>query len=50
MQLDLMDYRTHTRMQFDPEGNYTTARVYGNANGWSYTDSRNGSGEAGRRV
>lgn len=47
MQLDLMDYRTHTRMQFDPEGNYTTARVYGNANGWSYTDSRNGSGEAG---
>lgn len=46
MGLELMDYRTHTRMQFDPEGTYTTARVFGNANGWSYTAPEHGGGEA----
>ncbi len=44
--LELMDYRTHTRMQFDPEGTYTTARVFGNANGWSYVSPGHGGGEA----
>lgn len=44
--LDLMDYRTHTRLQFNPEGTYTTARVSGNANGWSYMSPGHGGGEA----
>ncbi|MFT4514486.1 MAG: hypothetical protein ACI91B_003196 [Planctomycetota bacterium] len=44
--LELMDYRTHTRMQFDPEGSYTTARMHRNANGWSYTAPGQGGGEA----
>ena len=34
-------------MQFDPEGEYTTARITSKANGWSYTDPRHGGIEAG---
>jgi len=47
MSLELMDYRTHTRLQFDPEAHVTTARVSGRPNGWSYTDPRHGGAEGG---
>lgn len=45
--LELMDYRTHTRMQFDPEAKITSAKLLARPNGWSYTDPRHGGVEAG---
>ncbi|MCK5942122.1 MAG: hypothetical protein KAI24_09150 [Planctomycetes bacterium] len=45
--LELMDYRTHTRLQFDPDANVTVARSPSRAKGWSYTHPEHGGAESG---
>ncbi|HEB52489.1 MAG TPA: hypothetical protein ENI87_04445 [bacterium] len=45
--LDLMDYRTHSRMQFDPTAGGTQARLTAHANGWSYMHAEGNGAEAG---
>lgn len=45
--LELMDYRTHTRLQFDPDANVTVAQSSVDANGWSYMDAIGSGGEEG---
>ena len=38
--LDLIDYRTMTRRQADPDAPFTVSRTLARANGWSYHESR----------
>ncbi|MFK7742287.1 MAG: hypothetical protein AB8H80_18380, partial [Planctomycetota bacterium] len=37
--LELMDYRTHTRLDFDPDAPVTVAQLSTRANGWSYYEA-----------
>ena len=45
--LQLMDYRTHNKLQFDPEARVTVASATSRANGWSYINPRHGGAENG---
>lgn len=45
--LQLMDYRTHNKLQFDPEARVTVASAPSRANGWSYINPKHGGAENG---
>ncbi len=45
--LQLMDYRTHNKLQFDPEARVTTASAQSRAKGWSYINPQHGGAESG---
>jgi len=45
--LQLMDYRTHNKLQFDPEANVTVASAPSYANGWSYINPKYSGAENG---
>jgi hypothetical protein len=45
--LQLMDYRTHNKLQFDPDASVTVASSPSRANGWSYTSPKHGGTESG---
>ena len=45
--LQLMDYRTHNKLQFDPGANVTVASAPSYANGWSYINPKYGGAENG---
>ncbi|MFN3241012.1 MAG: hypothetical protein ACE37K_05795 [Planctomycetota bacterium] len=45
--LRLMDYRTHNKLQFDPDASVTVASSPSRANGWSYTSPKHGGTESG---
>ena len=45
--LQLMDYRTHNKLQFDPQANVTVASAPSHANGWSYINPKYSGAENG---
>lgn len=45
--VQLMDYRTHNKLQFDPEAKVTVATSSSRANGWSYINPKHSGAENG---
>ena len=45
--LQLMDYRTHNKLQFDPDARVTVASAASRVKGWSYINPKHGGAESG---